>query len=302
MQLFFLAEKLLDMWSEVAQLCPTLCDPIDCSLPGSSVHGIFQAIVLEWVAIFFSRGSSQPRARTWVSRIVDRRFTVWATREVQCEHWSSITAGLALKWSFIPQGWLSSQSKLGERGQLDVLPQGKMGSSSLKSFTFKYIQIFKYIQVLSEFLKTVMWREKSPGAHVNIQIFIPKSGVGLEFWTFIKLPGMLLLYFSKPHNAEKTPRVFSERLRKQRSPRLGAPRTSAAAVCLATQSCMTVCFPMDCSLPGSSIHGILQASILLWVAVSFSRASSRPKDRTYVFWVSCIDRWILSTEPPSKSS
>ena len=44
--------------SEVAQLCPTLCDPMDCSLPGFCVHGIFQARVLEWVAISFSRGSS----------------------------------------------------------------------------------------------------------------------------------------------------------------------------------------------------------------------------------------------------
>ena len=42
-------------WSEVAQSCPTLCDPMDCSLPGSSVHGIFQAIVLEWIAISFSK-------------------------------------------------------------------------------------------------------------------------------------------------------------------------------------------------------------------------------------------------------
>ena len=42
--------------SEVAQSCPTLCDPVDCSLPGSSVHGIFLAIVLEWIAISFSRG------------------------------------------------------------------------------------------------------------------------------------------------------------------------------------------------------------------------------------------------------
>ena len=41
-------------WSEVAQLCPTLCNPVDCSPPGSSVHGIFQARVLEWVAISFS--------------------------------------------------------------------------------------------------------------------------------------------------------------------------------------------------------------------------------------------------------
>ena len=69
--------------SEVAQPCPTLCDPMDCSLPGASVHGIFQARVLKWVATAFSRGSSQPRDRTLVSRIVGRRFTVWATREVR---------------------------------------------------------------------------------------------------------------------------------------------------------------------------------------------------------------------------
>ena len=67
--------------SEVAQLCLTLCDPMDCSLPGSSVHGIFQARILEWVAISFSRGSSWPRDRTQVSCIVGRRFTIWATRE-----------------------------------------------------------------------------------------------------------------------------------------------------------------------------------------------------------------------------
>ena len=68
--------------SEVAQSRLTLCDPMDSSLPGSSVHGIFQARVLEWVAISFSKGSSWPRDRTQVSRIVDRRFAVWATREL----------------------------------------------------------------------------------------------------------------------------------------------------------------------------------------------------------------------------
>ena len=65
--------------SEVAQSCPTLCDPMDCSRPGSSVHGIFQARILKWVAIPFSRESSQPRDRTWVSHIVGRCFTIWAT-------------------------------------------------------------------------------------------------------------------------------------------------------------------------------------------------------------------------------
>ena len=70
-------------WSEIAQSCPTLCDPIDCSQPSSSVHRIFQAIVLEWIAFSFSRGSSRPRDRTLVSCIVDRHFTIWATREVK---------------------------------------------------------------------------------------------------------------------------------------------------------------------------------------------------------------------------
>ena len=80
-------------WSEVAQSCMTLCDPMDCSLSGSSIHGIFQARALEWVAISFSRGSSQPRDQTQVSRIVGRRFTVWATnllwkaRTQEQPHW-----------------------------------------------------------------------------------------------------------------------------------------------------------------------------------------------------------------------
>ena len=61
---------------EVAQACPTLCYPVDRSLPGSSIHGILQARVLEWVAIFFSRRSSQPRDRTPVSHIPGRRYNL----------------------------------------------------------------------------------------------------------------------------------------------------------------------------------------------------------------------------------
>ena len=58
----------------LTQSCPTLCDPTDCSPPGFSVHGIFQARILEWVAVFFSRGSSQPRDRTQVSCIAGKHF------------------------------------------------------------------------------------------------------------------------------------------------------------------------------------------------------------------------------------
>ena len=66
---------------DVAHLCLTLCDPVDCSLPGFSIHGILQARILEWVTISFSRGSSQPKVQTPVSRIGGRRFNLWATRE-----------------------------------------------------------------------------------------------------------------------------------------------------------------------------------------------------------------------------
>ena len=122
--------KLLDicmLLCLVIQSCPTLCDPMDCSLPGSSVHGILQAKILEWVAIpssrgsshqglnpgllhcrqifyylshqgsprilewvaySFSRGSFQPRNRTRFSYIADGFFTSWATREAQLNEYS----------------------------------------------------------------------------------------------------------------------------------------------------------------------------------------------------------------------
>ena len=66
---------------KVARSCPTLCDPRDCSPPDSSVHGILQTRILEWVAISFSRGSSQPRDQTWISYIEGRFFTIGATQE-----------------------------------------------------------------------------------------------------------------------------------------------------------------------------------------------------------------------------
>ena len=69
--------------SEVAQSCPTLCNLMDCSLPGSTIHEIFQARILGWAAISFSRGSARPKDWTWVSHIAGRLFTVWATREAQ---------------------------------------------------------------------------------------------------------------------------------------------------------------------------------------------------------------------------
>ena len=65
----------------VAQSCLSLCDPMNCSLSGSSVYAILQAKILEWIAIPFSRGSSLPKDQTLISCIADRFFTIWATRE-----------------------------------------------------------------------------------------------------------------------------------------------------------------------------------------------------------------------------
>ena len=72
----------------VTQLYPTLCDPMDCSPPGSSVHGILQARILAWVAIQFLRGSSWPRSQTRVSRIAGRFFTVYHNRFIS-SNWRS---------------------------------------------------------------------------------------------------------------------------------------------------------------------------------------------------------------------
>ena len=68
-------------WVKVPQLCPTLCNTMGCSLPGSSVHGILKAGILKWVAIPFSTGFSQPRDQTWVSCTAGSLFTTWASRE-----------------------------------------------------------------------------------------------------------------------------------------------------------------------------------------------------------------------------
>ena len=62
LQMFYVRFKSL-------QACPTLCNPMDCSPPGASVHGVLWARVLEWVAMSFSRESSQPRDQTWVSHV-----------------------------------------------------------------------------------------------------------------------------------------------------------------------------------------------------------------------------------------
>ena len=70
-------------------------------------------------------------------------------------------------------------------------------------------------------------------------------------------------------------------------------RKLKVCVCLVTQSWLSLCDPMDCSLPGSSVYGIFQARILEWVAIPYSRGSSQYRDQTCITCFSCVERWIL---------
>ena len=85
----------------VTQLCPALCEPMDRSPPGSSVHGILQARVLEWVAISFSRGSSPPRDWNWVSCITGRFFAIWFTEEQM--YWGKLKE--QIYWEAVSTNW-----------------------------------------------------------------------------------------------------------------------------------------------------------------------------------------------------
>ena len=95
---------------------------MDCSLSGSSIHGIFQARVLEWIAISFFRGPSRPRNQTQVSRIAGRRFNLWATREAPREELTGIHLLISF-WLQVPkkEKWAlksrSDLSKIAKKGK-----------------------------------------------------------------------------------------------------------------------------------------------------------------------------------------
>ena len=123
-----------------AQSCPTLCNPMDYSLPGSSVHSIFQARVPEWVAISFSRGFSQPRDRTRVSLIAGRGFILWATVSTQ-----QMFTDLNLVTDFEQQWWLCTSlhrylTWITQKGS--TLPPARKGYLRVPGFLFCLSVIF----------------------------------------------------------------------------------------------------------------------------------------------------------------
>ena len=99
----------------VTQSCLTLCDPMDCSPSGSSVHGILQARILEGIAISFSRVSSWPRDRTWISRIAGRFFAIWAIRGSPKVYIAQLCLTLCDPMDYIVQGDCILQARMLER-------------------------------------------------------------------------------------------------------------------------------------------------------------------------------------------
>ena len=190
-----------------AQFYPTCCDLRGCSPPGSSVHGILQARILEWGAIPFSRGSSRPTNRTQVSCIIEEFFTTWAIREAPLEYSLFHTSYIEL-----PTIFLCACLDL----QVDYT---LFKAASCPTLVQNLPQQWEFCWVHSKHLINSFWLTVYP-----------------QFLTNIK------------------------RLKVK-----------------VAQLCPTLCDPMD-----YTVHGILQARILEWVAFPFCRGSSQPRDWTQI--------------------
>ena len=171
---------------------------MDCSPPDSSIHGIFQARVLEWVAISFSKESSQPRDWTRVSCIAGRHFTTWVTREYQ-------------SLSVFIYGVAQSRTRLRDWTELNW------------SFTY----VLQYTDVNFDISESFSLRKDIWFSFMKTCLHEVWVGKQLRHWQW-------------------EPEIWNQ---------------MKSEICcvhaLVTQSCPTLCDPMHCSLPSSSINGII---------------------------------------------
>ena len=128
----------------VTQSCPILWDPMDRSPPVSSVHGILQARILEWVAMPSSRGFSQPRDWTQVSCIAGGFFTIWATREAQ-EYWSGLLIPSA---GDLPNPGIKPWPPTIQVGSLPAELPGKPSLDTIQDTEDNPLVVRKYLQVI----------------------------------------------------------------------------------------------------------------------------------------------------------
>ena len=142
---------------KVAQVCPTLWNLMDCSPPGSSVHGILQARILEWVAIPFSRGSSPPKGGAWVSCFVGRFFSCSILSSQPCR--VSKTGSSSSRWG----NW---RFKRLAKGQMP-LSEAALGSltTPLRPLQFSWQSGSQRLQV----------QDKQPGSWQPVYFLEPKE-------------------------------------------------------------------------------------------------------------------------------
>ena len=193
-------------------MCLTLCDPMNCSLPGSSVHGIFQARILEWGAISFSRSSSWPRDWTRVSRIVGRRSTIRAMRE-ESNAISNLTGGgaQAVMWamgSSCKYTWSFTcsppavQSPFFGGGEWGPLPESQYQC-------LKRMQVCKSISISPEF-SNLDYRCLYILTSVSCPVYSPAPSWQKFFWTEPK-EELLQICVDKHDNSEAPSNHQSQR-------------------------------------------------------------------------------------------
>ena len=177
---YSISKKDVVKWSEVAQSCPTLCDPVDCSPPGSPVHGILQARILEWVAISFSRGSSQPRDQTRVSCIAGRCFILWATSEAP-KVWTALlhfeNAVLSIRFYHLRRNAFSRLIPIIVKDHQNLgysLLSTKTNVNILKKIIFKIFQriLYKKWRMIFHTIFKIMLKENTNIGNVRKSTFI----------------------------------------------------------------------------------------------------------------------------------
>ena len=294
--------------------------PMDGSPPGSSVHGILQARKLKWVAISSSRRSSWPRDRIHVSCIGRWVLYCWATREARILYHCAImmspgqlrkkkkSRDFVLKWKIISISKI--YCKLTATFKAGVL-------WNILKFWFCHIN-----QIINSWgSRMKLWALQKVKRRHLCRKRDNKKAMGAEPYRMSKWETEKAREETAIHRgisqcvcmcvwetATERDRDRERRGRRETQPWVGYPVKASTAfialhvavLCLVAQSCMTLCHSMDCSPPGSSVQGLLQARILEWVAMPSSRGSSQSRDQTQVSHIAGRFFTIWTTREDSK--
>ena len=272
---------------------------MDGSWPGSSVQGILQARIQEGVVMPSSRGSSRPRDRIWVSWVsCIGRYVLYHQHHLGISQYK-IKSFLSLK----KKKKTAPSSLFNQSGSISVMGIGN------KTFFFFFWLVFKNVTLFQKKIWTNC-RVRVP-SFLDWMFHLSQTACGLRGCRALTglraATGRSVLTLSALASAsppscdpelwlpgsEKPPLRRRSSEKDWRDAELRGSIIHWKNVCSFAQSCPTLYDPMDCSLPGSSVHGIFHARILEWVVISFSTGYSQPRNWTCVPCISCSGRQIL---------